>query len=78
MESQAGLPHLQAAGAQFTDQVSHALGARNVRGLDPALDIKQVWSIESMEDQLDDGRVFRLFNVSDNFNRAAIGIEIDF
>ena len=31
-----------------------------------------------MHDQLQDGRSFRLFNVIDDFNREALGIEADF
>ena len=41
-------------------------------------DINQVWSMDFMHDQLDDGRTFRLFNVIDDYNREAIGMEIDF
>ena len=40
--------------------------------------INQVWSMDFMHDQLDDGRTFRLFNVIDDFNREAIGMEVDF
>jgi putative transposase len=40
--------------------------------------INQVWSMDFMNDQLDDGRTSRLFNVIDAFNREAIGIEIYF
>lgn len=40
--------------------------------------INQVWSMDFMHDQLGDGRNFRLFNVIDDFNREALGIEIDF
>ena len=40
--------------------------------------INQVWSMDFMHDQLSDGRSFRLFNVIDDFNREALGIEIDF
>jgi putative transposase len=29
-------------------------------------------------DQLEDGRSYRLFNVIDDFNREALGIEADF
>ena len=40
--------------------------------------INQVWSMDFMHDQLQDGRTFRLLNVIDDFNREALGIEIDF
>ncbi len=40
--------------------------------------INQVWSMDFMHAQLEDGRTFRLFNVIDDFNREAIGMEIDF
>lgn len=34
--------------------------------------------MDFMHDQLGDGRNFRLFNVIDDFNREALGIEVDF
>jgi len=40
--------------------------------------INAVWSMDFMHDQLTDGRTFRLFNVIDDFNREALGIEVDF
>ena len=40
--------------------------------------INQVWSMDFMHDQLQDGRSFRLFNVIDDFNRESLAIEIDF
>lgn len=40
--------------------------------------INQVWSMDFMHGQLGDGRCFRLPNVIDDFNREALGIEIDF
>ena len=35
--------------------------------------INQVWSMDFMHDQLNDGRSFRLLNVIDDFNREARG-----
>ena len=55
---------------------------RLVRGKPEPLSVPQaineVWSMDFMHDQLEDGRSFRLFNVIDDFNREALGIEIDF
>ena len=40
--------------------------------------INEVWSMDFMHDQLEDGRSFRTLNVIDDFNREALGIEVDF
>ena len=40
--------------------------------------INQVWCMDVMDDQLSDGRCIRLFNVIDDFNREALGIDVDF
>ena len=39
--------------------------------------INQIWSMDFMHDQLSDQRSYRLFNVIDDFNREALGIEVD-
>jgi len=39
--------------------------------------INQHWSMDFMHDQLADGRSFRVFNVIDDFNRQALGVEAD-
>jgi putative transposase len=39
--------------------------------------INQVWSMDFMHDQLSDQRSYRLFNVIDDYNREALGIEVD-
>lgn len=40
--------------------------------------VNQVWSMDFMHDQLDNSRCFRVLNVIDDFNREALGMEIDF
>jgi putative transposase len=39
--------------------------------------INQVWSMDFMSDSLTDGRTLRTFNVIDDYNREALGIEVD-
>jgi putative transposase len=41
------------------------------------LAINHCWSMDFMQDQLGDGRTFRLFNVIDDYNREGLGIEVD-
>jgi putative transposase len=40
--------------------------------------INQVCSMDFMHDQIEDGRMFRLFSVIDDCNHEAIGMEVDF
>jgi putative transposase len=39
--------------------------------------INAVWSMDFMQDQLIDGRSYRLFNVIDDFNRECLTIDVD-
>ena len=39
--------------------------------------INEIWSMDFMHDQLGDQRPYRLFNVIDDHNREALGIEVD-
>jgi len=39
--------------------------------------INQVWSMDFMSDSLIDGRHIRTFNVLDDYNREALGIDVD-
>ena len=40
--------------------------------------LNQTWAMDFMQGQLADGRKFRTLNVLDDFNREALGIEVDF
>ncbi|KAA1286177.1 hypothetical protein D7S43_11410 [Alcaligenes faecalis] len=40
--------------------------------------VNQVWSMDFIQDQLADGRSIRVLNVNADFNREALGIEVDF
>jgi len=40
--------------------------------------INESWSMDFMHDSLSNGRSYRLLNVIDDFNREALGMEIDF
>lgn len=40
--------------------------------------INQVWSMDYMHNQFENGRTFRLLNVIDESNRKAIGMDVDF
>ena len=53
------------------------LPARNPEPLSVPARMNQCWSVDFMSDSLWSGRKFRIFNVVDDFNREALGIEVD-
>lgn len=54
------------------------LPARLRQPLTPPAAVNQTWSLDFMSDALRDGRRFRTLNVLDDYNRQALGIEIDY
>lgn len=46
--------------------------------LPKATAINQVWSLDFMSDALQDGRRFRTLNILDDYNREALGVEVDY
>jgi len=53
------------------------LPQRNPAPLSVPDSINQCWSVDFMSDSLWSGRVFRTFNIVDDFNREALAIEVD-
>lgn len=78
LESQAGLPHYRELELNPRIKPRRRLVRTLPEPLTVPIAINQTWSMDFMHDQLADGRNFRLFNVIDDFNREALGIEIDF
>ena len=72
--------HFESASPALATSVSVTLRTMNEKPevLTVPQAINQVWSMDFMHDQLQDGRAFRLFNVIDDFNREAIGMEVEF
>ncbi len=78
MESQACVSDLQRARAQFTKKPHKRMNRERPEPLAVPQAINEVWSMDFMHDSLTRGGSFRPWNVIDDFNRDALGIEIDF
>lgn len=64
-------------GLNFRRKGKQRLPARNPQPLCVPAQANQCWSVDFMSDTLIDGRTFRTFNVVDDYNREALGIEVD-
>ena len=78
MEPQACVSDLQGARVNLRIKPRKRLVREKPKVLTMPQGINKVWSMDFMHDQLEDGRTFRLFNVIDDCNREAIGMEVDF
>jgi putative transposase len=78
MESQACVSDLQGVRLNLRIKPRKRLVREKPEALMVPQAINQVWSMDFMHDQLQDGMTFRLLNVIDDFNREAIGMEVDF
>lgn len=54
------------------------LGRENPEALTVPQRMNQVWLMDFMHNQLEDGRTFPLIIVIDDFNRETTGMEVDF
>ena len=71
MKSQADLPDLQGVELNLRIKPRKRLNRKKPK----PLAINEVWSMDFMDDQLSDGRCFRLLNVLDDDNREALSID---
>ena len=78
LEPQAYLQDLQGAELNLRIKLRKRLIREKPEALTVPQALNEVWSMDFMQDQLEDGRTFKLFNVIDDFNREALGIEVDF
>ena len=76
MEPQACLQGLQRVG-NLRIKPRKRLIREKPEALTVPLEINQVWSMDFMHDQFEDGRTFRLFNVIDDYNVSVRQIHLD-
>jgi len=53
------------------------LAARTARALEVPVQSDHTWSLDFMSDSLSTGRAIRTLNIIDDYNREALGIEVD-
>lgn len=66
-----------ALGLNMRRKVKRRVPSRHPEPLTVPVDINKCWSADFMSDALWCGRKFRTFNLLDDFNREALGIEVD-
>jgi hypothetical protein len=73
MEPQACLNGLHRVGLNLRFKPCKRLSLEKQVDVTLPLEINQVWSMDFLHNQLEDGRAFRLVNLIDGYNREAFG-----
>ena len=78
LEAQARIPHLSGTCTEFANKPKKRIKRDKPEQLAAPEVVNEVWAMDFMHGQLQDGHCIRLLNIIDDFNREGLGIEIDF